>query len=237
MKQVKLYGIMLMTGLFIAGCSQNNDTTTKTSEATSQSETESKTTNDESDSGAEAESSEQLGTLSKDYINLFNSGHYYMRTRTTATDDAGTMMETEATTIVSDGKTAYLLNAEGVETEMVMMDGKVYLVDHMNRMVSVMNQAAESDSSIPDTADDTIPNMEMHDFEFVGSGTEDGLTYEEYRSEGGMHMFYYFDGENLKKIKTINDGFESMMEILELSDNVPADSFDIPQDYQQQMMN
>ena len=118
---------------------------------------------------------------------------------------------------------------------MIMMDGKVYLIDHMNRMVSVMNQAAESDSAISSIKDNVMPMMD--DIEFVGSGTEDGLTYEEYRSGSGMHMFYYFDGKNLKKIKTVDGEIVNMMEILELSDNVPANSFDIPQDYHQQMMN
>lgn len=244
MKHVKDYGILLLTGLFIAGCSQGEDTPTETSNAISQSETsnaisqsetESEKTDDQSDEGKEVGSSERLGMLSKDYINLFDSGHYYMSTRTTATDDAGGMMETEAITIASDGKVAYILNAEGVESEMIMMDGKIYMVDHVNRMVNVMNQAAESDSDISDITDDTVPEIETDDIEYVGSGTEGGLKYEEYRSGSGMRIFYYFDGENLKKIKTIHDDFESMMEILELSDDVPADSFDIPQDYQQMM--
>ena len=116
---------------------------------------------------------------------------------------------------------------------MLLMDGNTYMIDHVSKTVIVMPQTmTEGDEALPEIPESSEP-VEVDDIEYIGSGEEDGLVYEEYRTASGTQIFYYFDGSDLKKIKTIDESFESVMEILELSDNVSEDAFEIPADYQQ----
>jgi hypothetical protein len=67
---------------------------------------------------------------------------------------------------------------------------------------------------------------------YLGTGKEDGLVFEEYATLNGS-MKYYFDGKELVKISVDSDEGTMVMEILEMSDDVPADMFEIPAGYQQ----
>lgn len=225
-----------MASLFLASCNQTQETAEDESstQATAQSSSAADTTSSDKEN-ASAESTEigdRLGKLSKSYIEIMESGNYYMAFRSTTTFE-GEMMESETMMTVSGDRTAMQSKSADTETAMVMMDGNIYMIDHVSKTVIVMPQTtAEGDETLPEMPESSEP-VEVDDIEYIGSGEEDGLVYEEYRIEGGTQIFYYFDGSNLKKIKTIDESFESIMEILELSDNVSEDAFEIPSDYQQ----
>ena len=225
-----------MASLFLASCNQTQETAEDESstQATAQSSSAADTTSSDKEN-ASAESTEigdRLGKLSKSYIEIMESGNYYMAFRSTTTFE-GEMMESETMMTVSGDRTAMQSKSADTETAMVMMDGNIYMIDHVSKTVIVMPQTtAEGDETLPEMPESSEP-VEVDDIEYIGSGEEDGLVYEEYRTEGGTQIFYYFDGSNLKKIKTIDESFESIMEILELSDNVSEDAFEIPSDYQQ----
>ena len=225
-----------MASLFLASCNQTQETAEDESstQATAQSSSAADTTSSDKEN-ASAESTEigdRLGKLSKSYIEIMESGNYYMAFRSTTTFE-GEMMESETMMTVSGDRTAMQSKSADTETAMVMMDDNIYMIDHVSKTVIVMPQTtAEGDETLPEMPESSEP-VEVDDIEYIGSGEEDGLVYEEYRTEGGTQIFYYFDGSNLKKIKTIDESFESIMEILELSDNVSEDAFEIPADYQQ----
>ena len=225
-----------MASLFLASCNQTQETAEDESstQATAQSSSAADTTSSDKEN-ASAESTEigdRLGKLSKSYIEIMESGNYYMAFRSTTTFE-GEMMESETMMTVSGDRTAMQSKSADTETAMVMMDDNIYMIDHVSKTVIVMPQTtAEGDETLPEMPESSEP-VEVDDIEYIGSGEEDGLVYEEYRIEGGTQIFYYFDGSNLKKIKTIDESFESIMEILELSDNVSEDAFEIPSDYQQ----
>lgn len=225
-----------MASLFLASCNQTQETAEDESstQATAQSSSAADTTSSDKEN-ASAESTEigdRLGKLSKSYIEIMESDNYYMAFRSTTTFE-GEMMESETMMTVSGDRTAMQSKSADTETAMVMMDGNIYMIDHVSKTVIVMPQTtAEGDETLPEMPESSEP-VEVDDIEYIGSGEEDGLVYEEYRTEGGTQIFYYFDGSNLKKIKTIDESFESIMEILELSDNVSEDAFEIPADYQQ----
>ncbi|NCB65064.1 MAG: hypothetical protein EOM48_02695 [Bacilli bacterium] len=236
LKDRKKYWAVLLASLFLASCNQTQETAEDESstQATAQSSSAADTTSSDKEN-ASAESTEigdRLGKLSKSYIEIMESGNYYMAFRSTTTFE-GEMMESETMMIVSGDRTAMQSKSADTETAMVMMDGNIYMIDHVSKTVIVMPQTtAEGDETLPEMPESSEP-VEVDDIEYIGSGEEDGLVYEEYRTEGGTQIFYYFDGSNLKKIKTIDESFESIMEILELSDNVSEDAFEIPSDYQQ----
>ena len=225
-----------MASLFLASCNQTQETAEDESstQATAQSSSAADTTSSDKEN-ASAESTEigdRLGKLSKSYIEIMESDNYYMAFRSTTTFE-GEMMESETMMTVSGDRTAMQSKSADTETAMVMMDGNIYMIDHVSKTVIVMPQTtAEGDETLPEMPESSEP-VEVDDIEYIGSGEEDGLVYEEYRTEGGTQIFYYFDGSDLKKIKTIDESFESIMEILELSDNVSEDAFEIPADYQQ----
>ncbi len=236
LKDRKKYWAVLLASLFLASCNQTQETAEDESstQATAQSSSAADTTSSDKEN-ASAESTEigdSLGKLSKSYIEIMESGNYYMAFRSTTTFE-GEMMESETMMTVSGDRTAMQSKSADTETAMVMMDGNIYMIDHVSKTVIVMPQTtAEGDETLPEMPESSEP-VEVDDIEYIGSGEEDGLVYEEYRTEGGTQIFYYFDGSNLKKIKTIDESFESIMEILELSDNVSEDAFEIPSDYQQ----
>ncbi|HRA70387.1 MAG: hypothetical protein WAX75_05685 [Trichococcus flocculiformis] len=236
LKDRKKYWAVLLASLFLASCNQTQETAEDESstQATAQSSSAADTTSSDKEN-ASAESTEigdRLGKLSKSYIEIMESGNYYMAFRSTTTFE-GEMMESETMMTVSGDRTAMQSKSADTETAMVMMDGNIYMIDHVSKTVIVMPQTtAEGDETLPEMPESSEP-VEVDDIEYIGSGEEDGLVYEEYRTEGGTQIFYYFDGSDLKKIKTIDESFESIMEILELSDNVSEDAFEIPSDYQQ----
>ena len=236
LKDRKKYWAVLLASLFLASCNQTQETAEDESstQATAQSSSAADTTSSDKEN-ASAESTEigdRLGKLSKSYIEIMESGNYYMAFRSTTTFE-GEMMESETMMTVSGDRTAMQSKSADIETAMVMMDDNIYMIDHVSKTVIVMPQTtAEGDETLPEMPESSEP-VEVDDIEYIGSGEEDGLVYEEYRTEGGTQIFYYFDGSDLKKIKTIDESFESIMEILELSDNVSEDAFEIPADYQQ----
>jgi len=236
LKDRKKYWAVLLASLFLASCNQTQETAEDESstQATAQSSSAADTTSSDKEN-ASAESTEigdRLGKLSKSYIEIMESGNYYMAFRSTTTFE-GEMMESETMMTVSGDRTAMQSKSADTETAMVMMDGNIYMIDHVSKTVIVMPQTtAEGDETLPEMPESSEP-VEVDDIEYIGSGEEDGLVFEEYRTEGGTQIFYYFDGSDLKKIKTIDESFESIMEILELSDNVSEDAFEIPADYQQ----
>ena len=236
LKDRKKYWAVLLASLFLASCNQTQETAEDESstQATAQSSSAADTTSSDKEN-ASAESTEigdRLGKLSKSYIEIMESGNYYMAFRSTTTFE-GEMMESETMMTVSGDRTAMQSKSADTETAMVMMDDNIYMIDHVSKTVIVMPQAtAEGDETLPEMPESSEP-VEVDDIEYIGSGEEDGLVYEEYRTEGGTQILYYFDGSDLKKIKTIDESFESIMEILELSDNVSEDAFEIPSDYQQ----
>ena len=236
LKDRKKYWAVLLASLFLSSCNQTQETAEDESstQATAQSSSAADTTSSDKEN-ASAESTEigdRLGKLSKSYIEIMESGNYYMAFRSTTTFE-GEMMESETMMTVSGDRTAMQSKSADTETAMVMMDDNIYMIDHVSKTVIVMPQTtAEGDETLPEMPESSEP-VEVDDIEYIGSGEEDGLVYEEYRTEGGTQIFYYFDGSDLKKIKTIDESFESIMEILELSDNVSEDAFEIPSDYQQ----
>ena len=236
LKDRKKYWAVLLASLFLASCNQTQETAEDESstQATAQSSSAADTTSSDKEN-ASAESTEigdRLGKLSKSYIEIMESGNYYMAFRSTTTFE-GEMMESETMMTVSGDRTAMQSKSADTETAMVMMDGNIYMIDHVSKTVIVMPQTtAEGDETLPEMPESSEP-VEVDEIEYIGSGEEDGLVYEEYRTEGGTQILYYFDGSDLKKIKTIDESFESIMEILELSDNVSEDAFEIPADYQQ----
>lgn len=236
LKDRKKYWTVLLISLFLASCNQTQETAEEesSSQATAQSSSAANTASSETEAASvqSTEIGDRLGKLSKGYIDIMESGTYYMSFRSTTTLD-GEVMESETAMSISGEKTSIHSTSAEMDTTILMMEGNTYMIDHISKTVMVLPvSVTEDEAAVPEIPESSEP-VEVDGIEYIGSGKEDGLVYEEYRTESGTQIFYYFDGSDLKKIKTIDEGFESVMEILELSDNIPDDAFEIPTDYQQ----
>lgn len=236
LKGRKKYWTVLLVSLFLASCNQTQETAEEesSSQTTAQSSSTAKTASSETEesAGESTEIGDRLGKLSKGYIDIMESGTYYMSFRSTATFE-GEVMESETAMAISGEKTSIHSTSSEMDTTLLMMEDNTYMIDHISKTVMVLPvSVTEDEAAVPEIPESGEP-VEVDGIEYIGSGEEDGLIYEEYRAESGTQIFYYFDGSDLKKIKTIDEGFESVMEILELSGNIPEDAFEIPTDYQQ----
>ncbi len=176
---------------------------------------------------AGTEQSEKAGTdkmgakLSAAYVDMMKNGNYLMKYKANM-EVEGQTTTVEATIAVSGEKTAVSSTTEGYQSKAITMDDKLYMVDDNSKTVIVMKAQPT----------ETSEGINTEGITYVGSGTEDGLAYEEY-STSDSTIKYYFDGKDLVKIKLISeDAVVTEMEIIEMSNDVPESMFEIPADYQ-----
>lgn len=180
----------------------------------------------------EEQKDQELGKLlSKQFVDLMSGDKYLMKYRTSMNME-GRPVELEATVAVSGENSAITSTANGMVSTMITKDGKSYIIDHESKTILVLPETPDAeDPSIDGSAG--IVDVDS-DIKYVDTGKEGNLVYEEYSTTDGT-IRYYFDGDKLVKMVVNSDGQSMTMEILEISDKVSDDIFDIPADYQ--MMN
>lgn len=160
--------------------------------------------------------------LSAAYVDMMKNNEYLMTYKATL-DLEGQPTEIEATIAVKGEDSAMISKSQGFESTVIMKGDKTYMVDHASKTVTSW---AQTDMSEMETG-----AVETDGITYIGSGEEDGLVYEEYSTADGT-LKYYFDGKDLVKISAMIEGQETVMEIIEMSNKVPADLLEIPAGYQ-----
>lgn len=200
------------------------------SESTSEGDQPESAQSESGDAAEEDGQSEEAGTegmgnlLSGAYVDMMKGKEYLMTYKATMEYD-GQSMEVEATIAVRGEDSAMTSKGEGFETAMLFKDNKTYMIDHASKTVTSWSETGGYVDEMETGA------FEADEMVYLGSGTEDGLVYEEYSTADGT-VRYYFDGKDLVKIKTVIEGQEMVMDIIELSNDVPGDMFEIPAGYQ-----
>lgn len=168
---------------------------------------------------------EGLGDLlSSAYVDMMKSNEYLMEYKVTM-EFEGQTSEVKATVAVKGDDTAMTTNGQGVESTIIIKDDKMFMVDHASKTVTSLPQSEEV---MPEMETETL-NTEG--IEYIRSGNEDGLVYEEYSILDGT-VKYYFDGKDLVRMTITIDGQETRMDILKMSKDVPGSMFEIPAGYQ-----
>jgi len=178
----------------------------------------------------EAEEPEESATmpemgdrLAKAYKDLMASGKYYMKYRMTAD---GESIDAEIAYNGDDFATKTVVG--GTENRMIIKDKKMYMIDHDTKTVMIMSSADFEEEE---------EDIDYAGLVFVKDGQGDflgqTLPYEEY-SEDGTLVKYFFQGNKLVGMEMNIDGMIQVLEIFELSGNIPSGMFDIPKDYEQQ---
>lgn len=161
--------------------------------------------------------------LSGAYVDIMKNDEYLMKYKFTM-DYGGQSMEVEATLAKKGDNMAMISDMLGTDSTTIIKDDKVYMVDHNSKTVTAMAQ-------VDDNATMESGSIDMEGITYLGNGKEDGLAYEEYSTAGG-NVKYYFNGKTLEKMAVTVEGQTMVMEILELSKEVPDSMFEIPAGYQ-----
>jgi len=208
-----LYAAIFAAGI-LAGCSgntANNTANTTGSNGTSQTETKS-------------------DLLSTSYADIMKSGKYFMHYTTDTTVEGKTIKsETE---MAVDGSNIFMKTiADGINTHMIVKDKTLYVFNDAEKTyykMTITNTGSGTTSSVKDEKIDTSG------ITYVGKGKAElngkEMDYEEYKTDKGT-IRYYFDNKKLYAIVIKFDDIETTMVIVELSDKVTADMFEIPTGY------
>lgn len=210
--------LLLLVSVMLSGCGGS-------SEKTEAAPAEDSVQGEQTDQAKDDVATDGMGELlSAAYVDIMKGEEYLMKYKVSM-EVNGQTVNMEATMAVSGDKTALISSTNGMESDMIEKDGKVYMIDHASKTVTEWEQTAEM------KAQAEAEKVDMNGLSYVGTGKEDGLIYEEYTTELGT-LKYYFDGEKLVKIKMSGDEAETVMEIEELTKDVPPDMFELPAGYQ-----
>lgn len=225
MKRFFAVALVLALAVCLVAC---GSPATTTAPATSQAPTTSAATTSQAPAATVPETPEPStvpggeAALSASYADIMKSGTYYM-------DYVLVIGDTSLATkqAVQGQNSATEMEVGGTVTKTVLKDGKLYSLNDADKTV-VVTDAIEGGASAG-----------YDDLTFIGTGEADSMAYEEYTftsvNDGGENVTntlrYFFTGETLTQI-TINSGDEiAVMAVNEITGDIPAGSFDIPDDY------
>lgn len=213
---ILLLVLLLVPAMVLTGCGGSEDTPKAEQPADAEEEQIEET----------SEGMEGMGDLlSAAYVDMMKANKYLMSYKATM-EYEGQSMVTEATVAVDGDDMAINSKGGGIESNMIFKGDKVYMIDHASKTITSFVQSQDMVGQM-DTG-----TIDTEGINYLGTGKEDGLVYEEYATLNGS-MKYYFDGKELVKISIDSDDGTMVMEILEMSDDVPASMFEIPTGYQQ----
>lgn len=161
--------------------------------------------------------------LSKAYSEMMKNKKYLM-TYKMKFDIEGEETVGTITAAISGDNTAMISTVKGMETSLISKADTSYIINHQEKTILEVPIDMEMEAT-------EVEEIEVNGMNYVGTGQEHGLVYEEYTSEDG-NIKYYFDGDKLVKMLFEVDGGSQEMEIIEMTDKVPKDIFDLPADYE-----
>lgn len=173
------------------------------------------------DSGENEEKAEEPdisfpeGHLASDFIRTLNSEQYLIRYRTTTVYE-GSAYEVETNYAVSGN----MIAMASTDRATIVRDGKVYMVNHLE----------QSMISWKITETEHLKRIDTEGLAYLGTHNEEGLVCEEYTTpKTGLKL--YFSGNDLVKMATVINDQNVVMDIIEISEEVPENLFEIPSAY------
>ena len=231
-RKIALIGTLTAIAIFSAACGQDGAASDESSSviASSQSEAIESTAGSDSESAAEAYTSIASIHLADSYFAIFASRQYVAQYH--YQEFTGNQLEDRLMTVAVDGADqAVRISEENTDTTYLTLDGQAYVVDHLNRTIA----RNESEDPAGETADDGIieaPPFKDIGSTYVGSWDDQGFIYEEYYTANGDRMFYYFEGEVLKRIRSTSGENEFNLDVIEISDTASPELIELPEDYE-----
>ena len=142
----------------------------------------------------------------------------------------------EATvTVARQGeKRAMDMTVQGMHISVIYVDGTTYTIMHDEKIYASEEgeNASAFDIGLEMSATD-LKSIKEAVFE-TGKEEIDGKKYdtETYPMEDGSKETYFFEGDTLKYLKTVDGNDELLLKIIELSNKVDSSLFEVPSDYE-----
>lgn len=154
--------------------------------------------------------------LGSDFIKILKSGNYLIKYRTTTVYD-GKSFEVEILYAVSGDSIAMVSQDRAT----IVKDNKVYMLNHTDKTMISWNV---------DHTSDNLKRIDTEGLVYLGSSKEGNLLCEEYRTEL-TNLKLYFDGKDLAKLATKINQQDIVVDIVEVSEEVPETMFQVPTGY------
>lgn len=173
--------------------------------------------------GEEKENAEGSGLgdlenrLAADFIKTLQGEQYFIKYRTTTVYE-GASYEVETTFAVS-GKSIAMVSADRAT---IVKDNKVFMLNHTDKTII----------SWKVTQTDNLKRIDAEGLVYLGSSEAGGLVCEEYTTAAQARIRIYFSGNELKKVATAINRQDIVMDIVEVSKEVPESLFVVPAGYQ-----
>ena len=227
-------GILTAIAVLSASCGLMDERTASDGSssviASSQSETVESTVGSGSETSVEADTSIPSTHLAEPYFAIFASkqyvAQYYYQEFT------GDQIEDRSMTVaVAGADQAIRISGENTDITYLTLDGQAFVVDHLDRTIA-RNESADPAEEPED--DDIIAAPPFKDIgsTYVGNWQDEDLIYEEYYTANGDRMFYYFEGNVLKRIRSASGENEFNLDVLEISDRTATDLIELPEEYE-----
>ncbi|TNV68492.1 hypothetical protein [Trichococcus shcherbakoviae] len=231
-RRITLIGMLTAIAIFSAACGQDGAASDESSSviASSQSGAIESTVESDSQSSAEIDTSISSIHLADPYFAIFASKQYVAQYH--YQEFTGNQLEDRSMTVAVDSADkAIRISGENTDTTYLTLDGQAYVVDHLNRTI------ARNESADPSGETEAADIIEAPPFKdvgstYVGSWDDQGFIYEEYYTANGGRMFYYFEGEVLKRIRSTFGENEFNLDVIEISDTAAPELIELPEDYE-----
>ncbi|WP_434351333.1 hypothetical protein [Trichococcus flocculiformis] len=232
-RKIAVIGMLTAIAVFFAACVLDGTTASDESSciiASSQSETVESTVGSGNESSVEADTSIEAAHLAAPYFAIFASKQYVAQYH--YQEFTGDQLEDRALTVaVAGADQAIRISGEGTDMTYLTLDGQAYVLDHLARTIA-QNESADPAAEAED--DGIIAAAPFKDIgsTYVGSLEDEDLIYEEYYTANGDRMFYYFEGNVLKRIRSTSGENEFNLDVLEISDRTATDLIELPEEYE-----
>ena len=232
-RRIALIGMLTAIAVFSAACGQDGGAASDVSSGiaiSSQSEAIESTVGSGSESTAEADSSISSTHLADTYFAIFASKQYVAQYH--YQEFTVNQLEDRSMTVAVDGADkAIRISGENTDTTYLTLDGQAYVVDHLNRTIA-RNESADPSGEVEAADIIEAPPFKDVGSTYVGSLEDMGFIYEEYYTANGDRMFYYFEGEVLKRIRSTSGENEFNLDVIEISETAAPEMFELPIDYE-----
>ncbi|PTQ84155.1 hypothetical protein C8U37_11072 [Trichococcus patagoniensis] len=231
-RRIALIGTLTAIAVFSAACGQDGAASDESSSSTasSQSEVVESTTGSGSEASAETETSIASTHLAEPYFAIF-AGRQYVAQYHYRQFTGEALEDRTLTVAVAGADQAIRISGEGTDTTSLILDGQAYEIDHLNRTID-RNENADPTETPADAGIIAAPPFRDIGSTYVGSWEDHGLIYEEYYAANGDRMFYYFEGDILKRIRSASGENEFTLDVIEISDTAAPERIELPEDYE-----
>ena len=233
-RKIALMGTLTAIAILFAACGLVDERTASDESssviASSQSEIVESTVGSGNESSVEADTSIPSTHLTEPYFAIFASKQYVAQYH--YQEFTGDQLEDRSMTVaVAGADQAIRISGENTDITYLTLDGQAFVVDHLDRTIA-RNESADPAEEPED--DDIIAAPPFKDIgsTYVGNWQDEDLIYEEYYAANGDRMFYYFEGNVLKRIRSASGENEFNLDVLEISDRTATDLIELPEEYE-----